>query len=97
MFAERGAAVPPISSVKGLLGHAPGAAGALDAIACLLMLEHGFLAAGAPLDDPDPAFAGAPLLAANREQRIDSALSSSFGFGGSCAALLFRRPAEDAA
>lgn len=97
VFAERGAAVPPISSVKGLLGHAPGAAGALDAIACLLMLEHGFLAAGAPLDDPDPAFAGAPLLAANREQRIDSALSSSFGFGGSCAALLFRRPAEDAA
>ncbi|GAB3792565.1 beta-ketoacyl-[acyl-carrier-protein] synthase family protein [Dyella agri] len=97
VFAERGAAVPPISSIKGLLGHAPGAAGALDAIACLLMLEHGFLAAGAPLDDPDPAFAGAPLLAANRAQRIDAALSSSFGFGGSCAALLFRRPAEDAA
>ncbi|KZV15055.1 3-ketoacyl-ACP-synthase [Dorcoceras hygrometricum] len=97
VFAERDAAVPPISSIKGLLGHAPGAAGALDAIACLLMLEHGFLAAGASLDDPDPAFAGAPLLAANREQRIDAALSSSFGFGGSCAALLFRRPVEDAA
>ncbi|MEW9623795.1 beta-ketoacyl-[acyl-carrier-protein] synthase family protein [Rhodanobacter geophilus] len=97
VFAERGMPVPPISSIKGLLGHAPGAAGALDAIACLLMLQHGFLAAGAPLGDPDPAFAGAPLLAANREQRIDAALSSSFGFGGSCAALLFRRPAEGAA
>lgn len=97
VFAERGVPVPPISSIKGLLGHAPGAAGALDAIACLLMLEHDFLAAGAPLDDPDPAFAGAPLLAANRAQRIDAALSSSFGFGGSCAALLFRRLTEDAA
>jgi 3-oxoacyl-[acyl-carrier-protein] synthase-1 len=97
VFAERGTGAPPVSSIKGLLGHAPGAVGALDAIACLLMLEHGFLAAGSPLDDPDPAFAGASLLAANREQRIDAVLSSSFGFGGSCAALLFRRPAEDIA
>ncbi|WP_426664570.1 beta-ketoacyl-[acyl-carrier-protein] synthase family protein [Rhodanobacter aciditrophus] len=97
VFAGRGATVPPMSSIKGLVGHAPEAAGALDAIACLLMLEHDFLAAGAPPDDPDPGFADAPLLAANREQRIDAALSNSFGFGGSCAALLFRRDAEDAA
>ncbi|MEW9570897.1 beta-ketoacyl synthase [Rhodanobacter sp. Si-c] len=97
VFAEHGAAVPPLSSIKGLLGHAPSAAGALDAIACLLMLEHDFLAAGAPLDDPDPAFADAPLLTANREHRIDTALSNSFGFGGSCATLLFRRHAEGAA
>ena len=97
VFAERGATVPPLSSIKGLLGHAPSAAGALDAIACLLMLEHDFLAAGAPLDDLDPAFADAPLLTANREQHIDTVLSNSFGFGGSCAALLFRRHAEDAA
>src|SRR6185503_17636109 len=91
VFAERGTSLPPISSIKGLIGHAPGAAGALDAIACLLLLEHGFLAAGAPLDDIDPDFAGSSLLAANREQRIDAVLSSSYGFGGSCAALLFRR------
>jgi 3-oxoacyl-[acyl-carrier-protein] synthase-1 len=96
VFAERGLPVPPISSIKGLVGHAPEAAGALDAIACLLMLQHDFLAAGAPLDDPDPAFAGAPLLAANREQRIDAALSNSFGFGGSCAVLMFRRCAGGA-
>lgn len=91
VFAARGVALPPLSSIKGLIGHAPGAAGALDAIACLLMLQHDFLAAGAPLDDVDPEFADAPLLTANREQRIDAALSSSYGFGGSCAALLFRR------
>lgn len=91
VFAERNAPVPPLSSIKGLIGHAPGAAGALDAIACLLMLQHDFLAAGAPLDDADADFADAPLLLANRAQRIASALSSSYGFGGSCAALLFRR------
>jgi 3-oxoacyl-[acyl-carrier-protein] synthase-1 len=94
VFAARGAPVPPLSSIKGLIGHAPAAAGALDAIACLLMLQQDFLAAGAPLDDVDPDFVGAPLLVANRGQRIDAALSSSYGFGGSCAALLFRRFGE---
>lgn len=94
VFAARGAPVPPLSSIKGLIGHAPAAAGALDAIACLLMLQQDFLAAGAPLDDVDPEFAGAPLLVANRGQRIDTALSGSYGFGGSCAALLFRRFGE---
>lgn len=97
VFGERNASVPPISSIKGLIGHAPQAAGALDAIACVLMLQHGFLAAGAAIDDPDPALADAPLLAANREQRVDAALSNSFGFGGSCAALMFRHFAEHAA
>lgn len=96
VFAERGAAVPPLSSIKGLVGHAPGAAGALDAIAGLLMLRHGFLAAGAPVRERDADFAGAPLLEANRAQRIDAFLSTSFGFGGSCAALLFRRVEEAA-
>lgn len=97
VFAERGAAVPPISSIKGLIGHAPEAAGALDAIACVLMLQHGFLAAGAPLGEVDPAFASAPLLTENRTRRIAAALSGSFGFGGSCAALLLRRLDEAAA
>lgn len=97
VFAEHGAPVPPLSSVKGQLGHAPGAAGALDAIAGLLMMRHGFLAAGRAVDTPDPDFAAAPLLAANRAQRVDSVLSNSFGFGGSCASLLFARGTEDAA
>lgn len=97
VFAERDAPVPPLSSIKGLLGHAPAAAGALDAIAGLLMLQHGFLAPGRVPDHVDEAFADAPLLDARREQAIDSVLSGNFGFGGSCTALLFRRCAEVAA
>jgi 3-oxoacyl-[acyl-carrier-protein] synthase-1 len=89
VFAERGAAVPPMSSIKGLLGHAPAAAGALDAVASILMLQEGFLASGTPVDTPDAAFAEAPLLAAPVARRVDSVLSNSFGFGGSCAALMF--------
>ncbi|WP_049623024.1 beta-ketoacyl-[acyl-carrier-protein] synthase family protein [Frateuria defendens] len=91
VFAERGAAVPAMSSIKGLSGHAPGAAGALDAIAGLLMMEQGFVTAGLPAASPDPAFAGAPLVTATHVRRVDSVLSNNFGFGGSCAALLFRR------
>jgi 3-oxoacyl-[acyl-carrier-protein] synthase I len=95
VFAEHEMPVPPLSSIKGQSGHAPGAAGALDAIAGLLMMEHDFLAAGTPVGTPDPAFADAPLLTANRTQRIDSVMSNSFGFGGSCASLLFRRHLQD--
>lgn len=91
VFAERGASVPPLSSIKGLSGHAPGAGGAIDAIASLLMMEHEFLASGGSIQHLDEHFAEAPLVSVSRTQRIDSVLSNSFGFGGSCASLMFRR------
>ena len=94
VFRERDAAPPPMSSIKGLIGHAPGAAGALDAIAGLLMMRHDFLAAGSAVATPDPAFAAAPLVTATIHRRIGSVLSNSFGFGGSCASLLFRAAEE---
>jgi 3-oxoacyl-[acyl-carrier-protein] synthase-1 len=93
VFVERGEAVPPLSSIKGQCGHAPGAAGALDAIASLLMLEHGFVA-GIGGGAIDPAFADAPLVTTPRALRIERVLSNSFGFGGSCASLLFQRYAD---
>ncbi len=92
VFAGRRQAVPAFSSIKGLVGHAPGAAGAIDAIASLLMMRHGFLSAGSPVIHADPTFAEAPLLAANVERVTRSVLSNSFGFGGSCASLLLRAP-----
>lgn len=91
VFAENHSRVPPMSSIKGQCGHAPGASGALDAIASLLMMEHDFIAANTHVDSPDTAFAQAPLANAIQQQRIDSVLSNNFGFGGSCASLLFRR------
>jgi 3-oxoacyl-[acyl-carrier-protein] synthase-1 len=91
VFHERGLPVPPLSSIKGLTGHAPAAAGALDAIACIGMLQHDVLLPGAVIGPRDEAFADAPLLTETRDVRVDSVLSSSFGFGGSCAALVIRR------
>ncbi|CAJ0795976.1 3-oxoacyl-[acyl-carrier-protein] synthase 1 [Ralstonia mannitolilytica] len=84
-----GAEVPPFSSTKGLTGHPPGAAGAHEAIYSLLMMRDGFIAGSAGIDTPDPAVAGLPLVRQARAARIGRALSISFGFGGSCAGLMF--------
>jgi 3-oxoacyl-[acyl-carrier-protein] synthase-1 len=84
-------AVPPLSSTKGLSGHSLGASGAQEAIYSLLMMQRGFLAGCANLEQPDPAAAGMPLLAASVEREVEHVMSNSFGFGGSNACLVFRR------
>lgn len=97
VFRDRGQGVPPMSSIKGFIGHAPAAAGALDAIASIAMIEHGLLLGGAMPRERDPAFADAPLFDGELERQVDSVLSNSFGFGGSCAALMIRRFDGDSA
>ncbi|MBL8480746.1 MAG: beta-ketoacyl-ACP synthase I, partial [Rhodocyclaceae bacterium] len=61
------------------------------AIFCLLMLEREFMAASANLFEPDPATAGLPILRDVRPGRFDCAMSTSLGFGGTNAALVFER------
>jgi 3-oxoacyl-[acyl-carrier-protein] synthase-1 len=80
---------PPVSSTKGLTGHSLGASGAQEAIYCLLMMERGFVTACANLEKPDAAVKDFPLVTKTREQRVASAMSNSFGFGGSNASLIF--------
>jgi 3-oxoacyl-[acyl-carrier-protein] synthase-1 len=80
-----------MSSIKGLTGHAPAAAGALDAIAAIAMMEHDLLLGGAVPAMRDPAFDDAPLIEGELAMSVDSVMSNTFGFGGSCAALVFRR------
>jgi len=82
---------PAINSTKSLTGHAIGAAGAMEAIFCSLMLEHSFISASANLDEPEDAFAWADLVRTPRECSIRHALSNSFGFGGTNACLILSR------
>lgn len=84
-----GAEVPAFSSTKGLTGHPPGAAGAHEAIYTLLMMRDGFVAGSVGIETPDPAVMGLPLVRKTRPAQIGRALSISFGFGGSCAGLMF--------
>lgn len=86
-----GTAVPPFSSTKSLSGHAIGAAGALEAVFCLLMMREGFIAGSINVDRPDPAVAGLPLVTETVGCDLNTVLSNSFGFGGTNASLLFRR------
>jgi 3-oxoacyl-[acyl-carrier-protein] synthase-1 len=86
-----GAQMPPISSTKSLSGHSLGAAGVHEAIYSLLMLRDGFMAGSVNIEDIDPACAPYPILRATREQRIETVMSNSFGFGGTNGTLVFQR------
>ncbi len=86
------AKVPHIASTKSLTGHALGAAGVNEAIYTLLMMENNFIAASANIENLDPAAAGLPIVL-NRidDVKIETAMSNSFGFGGTNATLTFSR------
>jgi 3-oxoacyl-[acyl-carrier-protein] synthase-1 len=86
-----GADVPPFSSTKGLTGHPLGACGAHEAIYTLLMMRDRFIAGTAGIEQIEPLAQRLPLVQATRAARIGRALSVSFGFGGSCASLMFAK------
>jgi 3-oxoacyl-[acyl-carrier-protein] synthase-1 len=86
-----GEQVPLISSTKALTGHSLGAAGAQEAIYCLLMMNNGFVAESAHIDELDPAFADLPIVRKRVEKRLDTVMSNSFGFGGTNGSLVMTR------
>jgi 3-oxoacyl-[acyl-carrier-protein] synthase-1 len=88
VFGDR---IPPFSSTKSLTGHSLGATGVQEAIYCLLMLRQGFIAGSVNIDTLDPAAEGMPLVRETRDATLRTALSNSFGFGGTNASLVLRR------
>lgn len=87
-----GNSAPAIASTKSLSGHALGAAGVNEAIYTLLMMENNFIAASANIETLDVVAEGLPIV----RQRIDNAniqtaMSNSFGFGGTNATLTLSR------
>jgi len=79
---------PMISSTKSLTGHSLGAAGAQEAIYCLLMMQAGFAAESAHIDEIDPAFADLPILRKRKDGPLNAVMSNGFGFGGTNGALI---------
>mgnify|MGYP003335988768 FL=1 len=77
-----------IASTKSLSGHALGAAGVNEAIYTLIMMENNFIAASANIDNLDPAAEGLNIVRKRLDNvKIETALSNSFGFGGTNATL----------
>ena len=86
-----GEAAPFISSTKSLTGHSLGAAGVQEAIYSLLMLNNGFLAESAHIENLDPIFEGLPILRKREDRQIETVMSNSFGFGGTNGCLVMAR------
>ena len=77
-----------IASTKSLSGHALGAAGVNEAIYTLIMMENNFIAASANIETLDPAAEGLNIVQKRIDNvKIETALSNSFGFGGTNATL----------
>jgi 3-oxoacyl-[acyl-carrier-protein] synthase II len=83
--------MPPVSSTKSMTGHLLGAAGAIEAIACLLAIRDGVLPPNINYDTPDPECAVNIIANQAREARIDAAMSNSLGFGGHNASIILSR------
>jgi len=84
--------MPPISATKSLTGHSQGAAGVHEAIYTLLMMQQGFIAESANIEEIDPALADANIVRKRIDNaNIHTAMSNSFGFGGTNASLVFQR------
>jgi len=87
--------LPLISSTKALSGHGLGAAGVNEAIFTLLMMEQGFLCESANIRNLDEQAAAMPIVRERMDNtRIHTAMSNSFGFGGTNATLVFREYRE---
>ncbi len=80
----------PVSSTKSSVGHSLGAAGAVEALVCLMALQGGWVPPTTTLQTVDSA-CGFRVVRAPEARRVDVALSNSFGFGGANASLVLRR------
>ena len=87
-----GDAIPAFSSSKSLCGHSLGAAGVLEAIHCLLMMENNFMAGSINITELDPMAEGMPVLRETKEAPdLNTIMSNNFGFGGTNACVVFQR------
>ena len=84
--------IPKISSTKSLTGHPLGAASVHEAIYCLIMMKNNFIAASANITEMDDEAKKFPIVTkVEKNVKLNSVMSNSFGFGGTNATLIFEK------
>ncbi|MDM8536990.1 beta-ketoacyl-[acyl-carrier-protein] synthase family protein [Desulfobacterales bacterium HSG17] len=91
LFKEK---VPPVSSVKGMLGHSLAGAGAVESVVCSMAINRGMIPLNTGLEIPDPELNLCPVTTRTCAD-IKTVLSNSFGFGGNNACLVLGKPVQD--
>lgn len=86
-----GARMPAVSSTKSMTGHLLGAAGAIEAIACVCAIREGVLPPSINFDTPDPECEVNLVANVAREADVAIAVSNSLGFGGHNCAIVLKR------
>lgn len=82
---------PPISSTKSMTGHSLGAVGVQELIYCVLMMNNDFIAPSINITELDDGAKAFDIVTTARQTKINSAMSNSFGFGGTNSALVVRK------
>jgi len=90
LFGEKAYDIP-VSATKSMIGHPMGASGAIEAAVCALTIQKGVIHPTINYVDPDPELDLDYVPNQARTQRVDIALSNSFGLGGQNACLVIKR------
>lgn len=87
-----GSDVPPVSSVKSMLGHTMGAASGMSAIGAVLGIAYGFVCPTINVTTVDPEFGDLDVVPGRaRQQEVDTVMVNGFAFGGNNAIVVFGR------
>lgn len=84
-------APPPVSSIKSMLGHSLGAASAIEAAACCLMMENNLIAPTINFETPDQECAVDCVPNQARSQKLRHVMSNAFAFGGNAASIILSK------